>query len=239
MKDITGLVPVYRVNNREENLRFFRECLGLTVVLEEAAMVALAGTNDQHKEQAAKILLEESPREDGFHAVTGLKRHARTVIKADAAEIKALMARNLEWDSRLLKGAAGYAFEALSPERDLFLVYAGDDFEELTECSKWDLSVELTADENFQGLTEIAITEIDLNEAEMPSWALPGVTFIAADGEELSASDTWDIEALDVHLAANVDLQALSADFAEPYLDSKKQLLSVKDSSGLELWFEK
>lgn len=234
-KEILEVHPVYRVNNREENLNFFREVLGLKVLIEEGAMVELGG----HKEKVGKLLLEESPMRDGFHAASSIKRHAQTVIQADASEIKQLLAKNLELENRIFKGATGFAFEAVSPEKDVFLVTSDNDLSQLTEVDKWNLSLELTADENFLGLSTFAIKEIVINVSAHSTFVFPKLTEILACHTDLSATDTWDIESLELLVSDDTDLRQLSQEFDETYLDKENRILSVQLSTGLELWFKK
>ena len=252
---IVAFQPVYRVLHREENLDFFRDVLGLKVLMEEGAMVWLGG----HEEKLDRFQLEESP---GLRSVNGYKKHSRTVIKAAASEIEQLLARDLEKVDKLYRGKAGYTFEAVSPENDVFLVTAEEliDLSALTEIEKNEVS--FVKDENFKGLSDFAISEIDLNVADNEiiefyesvfsmkttdgvfDFPFVSLKLSVADGEDLSAAtdETFDLEFLIFMIDKMFDLEAFSTQFEDvdgTYLDASAKTFSLEVPSHVELWFVK
>ena len=72
LNHINGFLPVYRVLNREENLDFFRDVLGLKVLLEEGAMVFLGG----HESKKRRLLREIKNTRLRFWWARQMKSHS-------------------------------------------------------------------------------------------------------------------------------------------------------------------
>lgn len=252
LENITGCLPVYRVLNREENLNFFRDVLGMKVLLEEGAMVWLGG----HEAKTERILLEESP---GVRSVIGAKKHARTVLRAKGAEIEQILAQNLSKVSKLYQGKNGFAFEAVSPEHDLFLVTAESE-ETLIEVEKSAFSISGTVD--FPGLSDFEFAAMNLNATEpalVPFFEelfavkavnntldLPFVKLseTVTVGEDLAAAvdETLDLEFLVFKIAEDFDLAAFATRFSDAngvYLDKSAKTFALDAPNNLEIWFAK
>ena len=251
--NITSFQPVYRVLHREKNLDFFREVLGLKVLMEEGAMVWLGG----HGAKLERFQLEESP---GFHSVKGSKKHVRTVIKAEADELTQLLARDLDKISKIYQGKTGFAFEVISPEDDIFLVTSDllTDLSALTEIEKSEITV--VEDSAFVGLSDFEIIALDLNvssgetieyyesifgvKAIENCFEFPFVTLrINVVTEEVSAvGDFLDLEFLIFLLNKNFDLRHFAEQFSEEdgtYLDASAKTFSLEVPDGIEFWFVK
>ena len=252
---ITAFQPVYRVLNREENLDFYRDVLGFKVLVEEGAMVWLGG----HKEKKDRFQLEESP---GFRPVEGLKKHGRTVIKADSAEIEQLIARNLEKISKVYRGKNGFAFTAFSPEAGLFLLTSDllTDLSSLTEVEK--SSLRLEQDKNFKGLSDFEISAMDLNVADQSvikfyekvfdtksvngkfDFPFVSLNLKVKESEDLTAKldEVLDLEFLVFMIEKGFDLRAFASQFSETtgtYLDASAKTFSLEVPNHAELWFVK
>lgn len=249
LENIVEVLPVYRVLDREKNLNFFRDVLGMKVLLEEGAMVRLGG----QRVKEARILLEESPEQ---RPVIGKKKHARTVIKADEKEIRVLLEKNLARISKVYQGPKGVAFEAYSPEQDLFLLTA-DEIEDLVEIDKE--KVKEKNEENFQGLSDFQLVQLELNvkQGNLPEFfsclfnqesfeEVQGVTFIEKKGvgTDLQAAmdETLDIELLIFRVKKEFDLAEFAGGLSEKvtsYLDQSSRVLSLEAPNRMEIWLMK
>lgn len=251
---ITAFQPVYRILHREDNLDFFRDVFGLKVLCEEGAMVELGG----HKAKEVRLQVEESP---GFRSVRGLKKHGRTIIKANGVEIEQLLVRQLDKISRVFQAKNGLAFEAISPENGIFLITPDllTDLSALTEISKSDLALEKT---DFIGLSDCEIIAMDLNvvddevikiyenifglEKTGGIFTFPVVTLQlkVEESEDLAASthEVLDLEILVFKIDKNFDLLAFANQFSEKhqtYLDASAKTFSLEVPNHAELWFVK
>lgn len=98
-ENVSCMVPVVRVNNRDLNLAFYKDVLGLKVISEENALAILGGKSAKNLDDAV-LIIEESPSMR-TRAVTGVKKLKKIVLASP--EFKE-------------------GFEATSPEGDLFEV---------------------------------------------------------------------------------------------------------------------
>ncbi|MFC4651809.1 CppA N-terminal domain-containing protein [Lactococcus nasutitermitis] len=247
LKSITEVMPVYRVLNREENLNFFRDVLGFKVLMEEGAMVWLGG----HEAKKAHLLLEESP---GLRSANGAKKHGLTVIKANREEIIQLLAGQLEKISKVYQTETGYAFEAISPENDVF-VLTDNENSHLTEIAK--SAINFSVRQNFTGLSNFEVEEIKVNVTnsatkdflteildEKLTVASTKILFTTSDDEDLNvASDeTLDLEFLRFGVEKEFDLSAFEENFdktVKNYLDKSARTLVLTAPNGMEIWFVK
>ncbi|MDR0297655.1 MAG: CppA family protein [Streptococcaceae bacterium] len=248
---ILAVRPVYRINNRAENLAFFVGILGMKVLLEEGAMVELGGNKSA---RLTRLLLEESPADDGFRAVQGRKRHAVTLLKTDKQEMNQLLMHAKAVQPDVLKDIYDAGFEAISPEGDHFIVYAeGCAFEKraLTEIAE-------ALTEEVPTLSDFEVTTVSLNVRHLPeatavahalgcelngyhALTLGGVEILFNEKKsgDLASKETWDIESFDVLVTDAFDLSALAAAFDGAYLDAGEKVLSADTPLGLGFWFEK
>ena len=74
--NIKRAVPVIRVNNRDLNLAFYKETLGLKVISEENAL-AMLGSKSAKTRTDTRLILEESPSMR-TRAVDGVKNCAKS-----------------------------------------------------------------------------------------------------------------------------------------------------------------
>ncbi|MDR0299015.1 MAG: CppA family protein [Streptococcaceae bacterium] len=229
---VLEISPVYRVNDREENLKFFRNILGMKVLLEEGAMIELGG----HQTKKTRILLEESPADSGF-AKNKTKIHRLTVLRANVHEIVALLEKNKASVKEFEDGEAG--FEAVSPEGDVFWLLPNHPYKKVDTV-------------DFIGLSDFEISEITLNVAnELSAWESFAGLLAIVDEESVIISfeeeapekleNVWDIEALEIQMSEDTDFEEIKESYRQfnPYLDAEKRLLNVSLPEGIELWFEK
>ncbi|MBB5887272.1 CppA N-terminal domain-containing protein [Lactovum miscens] len=231
---VLEIKPVYRVNNREENLNFFRNVLGMKVILEEGTMVELGA----FKSKKTHILLEESPGEEGNSASGKIKKHKITVLRANVHEIVELIERNKDAVKEFTDSEAG--FETISPEGDVFWLLPSHPYEEIKTDA-------------FVGLSDFEVSELTINVTDellayqsfAPLLAIVGgentlINFNEEAPEKLE--NTWDLEALEVTMSKETNFSALKEGFSSfsPYMDSEERLLNVSlPDQGLELWFKK
>ena len=98
-ENVSGMVPVIRVNNRELNLTFYKEALGFKVISEENALAILGGKTAKTIDDAV-LIIEESPSMR-TRAVNGVKKLRKIVLESP----------------EFTEG-----FEKISPEGDVFEV---------------------------------------------------------------------------------------------------------------------
>ncbi len=244
-------LPGYRVLNREENLDFYREVLGLKVLHEENAEVFLAG----HEAKEPRLILEESP---DVASVQGVKKHGRTVIKAEEDEIEQLLAHNIDRVAHIYQVKDSWAFEAVSPENDVFLMVSVDDWSDLTEVSK----VEVDFDEGeCLGLSDFTIKEVQINIAEKSVIGeyekILGLkaennildlhdlrlVFCLAEGDDLTAAmdEKLDLMLLRFQVSQSFDLAQFAENLSTDklYLDKRAKTLAIDIPHHMELWFTK
>ena len=237
--------PVLRINDRSKNIDFYQKTLGFKLFSEENTLAIFTDWS----QSGSHFIIEESP---DSRMVKGLKKLQKMVIKANKAdEIAALLANGAE-ASKIFKGANGYAFEALSPENDLFLIHAEDDLSTLKEVEHADVQPR----EDFKGLSAYQIEKVILNvpnksksqgfyqEVFQNQFPL-SVDFVEAQGEDLMIEPhvAWDLEILEVRMPVSYDLAALK-DYLEEkgqnvYLDKKETVLVLSEPSQIEIWFRK
>ena len=107
-----------------------------------------------------RLILEESLR---CSSSSRCEKHGRTVIQADEDEIEQLLARNLDQVTHLYQVKDSWAFEAVSPESDVFLMVSVNDWSDLTEVAKSEVDFD---EGEFTGLSDFAIKEVQINIAE-------------------------------------------------------------------------
>lgn len=239
--------PVLRVNNRDENIDFYRKTLGLRLVSEENAIAIFSAWNNPQ----ASFIIEESPAMR-TRAVEGAKKLNHITIKASSSsEIEALLG-NGAVAKTIFKGKNGYAFEAISPEGDAFLIHAEDDKSSLTEVVDVDFSEQI----DVKGLSDFSYDSITFNVPDIEQsqsfyqLLLDGffpvdLNFLPAQGEDLRVEPnvTWDLEILEYQVPNHYDLSelktTLEAKGQSVYLDKKETVLVLSDPSRIEVWFSK
>lgn len=247
-KRFTFQTPIFRVNNRQDNIDFYQNTLGFKLLTEENALAVFTAWKDQ----SSLFVIEESPAYR-CRAVEGLKKIKKVVIKvSNPLEIEYLLARDEHQAKTIYQGDKGYAFETLSPENDLILMHAEDDVESLKPVDYADVD----EDETFQGVSDFTVESLTLNVVDTAQAAhfydclfgedLPvSLHFDKAEGPDLQVSPdtTWDLEILECKVADDFDLTALrdkleKEQFAS-YLDSKGRILALNDMSNIEVWLTK
>jgi catechol 2,3-dioxygenase-like lactoylglutathione lyase family enzyme len=216
---ITRMVPVIRVNNRDLNLAFYTETLGLKVISEENAMAYLGGKLAKTRADA-RLILEESPSMR-TRAVNGVKKLRKTVLSSP--EFTA-------------------SFEATSPEGDVFeivpsqAVAVGDVAVAELQFNTPDIQKSLDFYIERFGLTPKDAT------FELPFGKL---TYVAAEGEDLTTNPEgiWDLEIIEFEVPATVDLKTVAAQLEALnfgyFADKKGKVLAMKDPQNIELWLIK
>lgn len=243
---ITFYSPVLRVNNRDVNISFYQDTLGMKLLTEENALAIFGdwSQSDSH------FVIEESPAAR-TRAVQGPKKLNQLVLKVERPEeISSLLARGIAY-SKLYKGTNGYAFEALSPENDGFLVHAEEDLASLVEVENF----EGQGDKSFKGLSSYKVEQIVLNVPDKAksqafydalSPYLPvSIKFEEASGPDLTIAPNiaWDLEILEFKVGKEANLAQLKVDLfsqgQDVYLDQKENVLVISDPSQIEIWFRK
>lgn len=234
-------VPVLKINNRRLNLEFYCHTLGMKNLLEEGAIVSLGDQTNSEK-----LILEESPSMRS-RKVEGPKKLAQITLKVlSPQEIEALLARSEEV-YELYRGEKGYAFKAISPEGDIFLVHAEDDPQTLLKLSELP---SFQAQDDFVGLSQFDVEEILLhvpNKVMAQSYYqrfganLP-IGFQEEEGQDLLVENTatWDLSMIKFSLE-NFDADSLSSLFEDRvlFVPKSKKFLIATDDSQIDLWFEK
>ncbi|MGT2926109.1 CppA N-terminal domain-containing protein [Streptococcus cuniculipharyngis] len=234
--------PVIRVKDKEANINFFREVCGFKLLTEENSLAFFCALKDKE----TRFSLEESP-EYRTRAARGNKKLNKLIFKTSRPQdIEALLAQGHPVQ-QVFKGKQGYAFEAYSPQGDLILLHAEDNYS-LLEPTK-DRTFRSLPD--FKGLWDYQLDAVILNVLDDKLsqdfyQGLPLTIDVSlAQGEDLASDPAkiWDLEILEFTVAQDDDLRALGEFFAQkqaPYfLDKKECILVVSDPSNIELWFQK
>lgn len=240
---VRKMIPAIRINNRGANQRFLEDNLGFKTYLEDAAFAEF-GAQDSAE---TKLVLIESPSMR-TRAVKGPKKLHKIVIHVDnPAEIESLLARGAVF-TKLYKGANGYAFESVSPEKDRFLLHAEYDASELVEILP---PVAFSSLDGFEKLTAFSVEKMIINTPKPKEsrafyeQILPGqqiVAFREATGEDLlaKAETTWDLDSLRIPVSADINWADIEEKLQAPFFkDKKERFLQTVDTSNIELWFEK
>ncbi len=239
------LTPVLKINNRENNIKFYQEDLGFKVWNEENAFADLGS----HSDKTIKLILEESPSMR-TRRVKGPKKVNQLVIKVtNPKEIETLLARGASYH-KLYQGEKGWAFEAISPEGDVFLLHSEEDSAHLVEVTG-DVRFK-AAQTAFSYLSQFTLEKLKINTPNVSlSQAFydrifqnhQQLEFIQADGVDLQIdnTETWDLSALELTLDLPISLTTIQADLAlsgiRSFVDKRATFLTLKDPSGLDLVF--
>lgn len=240
--------PIFRVNNRQDNIDFYQNTLGFKLLTEENALAVFTAWEDR----SSLFVIEESPSVR-CRAVEGPKKIKKIVVKvSNPLEIEYLLARDDHQAKTIYQGEKGYAFETLSPENDLILMHAEEDVDSLKTVDYADVEEK----EDFQGVSDFTIQSLTLNVVDTAQAAhfydclfgedLPiSLHFDKAEGPDLQVSPdtTWDLEILEFKVAKDYDLEALQGKLEKEhlasYLDSKGKLMALNDMSNIEVWLTK
>ncbi|AND78631.1 CppA N-terminal domain-containing protein [Streptococcus pantholopis] len=236
-----------RVDNRDQNIAFYQQTLGLRLLGEENTLAFFSAWNKQNQ----LLLIEESPDPE-TRAVRGNKKLNKITLKAEnPSEISDLLANGAA-AQKIYKGKEGYAFEALSPQGDLFLLHAEENVKNLIEI----VPPHLDKNPDFKGLSAFQFDRLAVNATDpalsqtfyqelLPVHFPLELVFAAAQGEDLAAepSHTWDLEYLEVKVPKDYNLLELKKQLEDKgqvvYLDRKEELLVISDPSRIEIWFSK
>lgn len=217
-ENVNQAIPVIRVNNRDINLAFYKETLGLKVISEENALAMLGGKSAKSRHEAS-LILEESPSMR-TRAVNGPKKIRKIVIESpDFTE----------------------GFEALSPEGDLFEIVPAVAGSKEIKIKEIQLNTDSLKDSLAFYTDGFGLTE-DSQAIHLPFTTL---RYFEGQGPDLSADPetVWDIEIIEYAVAPEVDLHhiatqldALGLDY---FVDKKGKILTLQDGQNLEIWFMK
>lgn len=244
LDNIIFKTPVVRVFDKDANIAFYQESLGLKLVSEENTLAFFSGYTNSER----VFIIEESPTYR-TRAVVGTRKHHKTIIKVrKPSEIAQLLSRKPQID-QLFEGEKGYAFEITSPEGYTYLLHAEDTIETLQVID----SASFVEDTSFKGLSDFEVESIMLNvpdvavaKAFYDELQLPiQMAFVEAEGDDLltDSDETWDLEYLEFKVPKDFDWTVLTSKLEpagrEIYLDKKETLLVTADTSNIELWFSK
>lgn len=236
---IKRLVPSLTSNNRRKNLEFYEKVLGMTNLLEEGAIVSLGD-----KTRTERLVLEEIPG-NRARKVEGPKKLVKVIIRvADSSQIEALLARGISYE-RLYQGPCGYAFEAVSPEGDVFLLHAEEELADLVEVKEVPA---FKVNPDFAGLSHFEVESLvlhvpDGSQADFYEEILQGawLDFVPEQGADLLAAPAtvWDVSGLRF-LVEDFDVADLQKKFAahSVFIPKSGKFFVVKDQQGLEVWIE-
>lgn len=237
--------PIIKINNRALNLDFYESNLGFKVWNEENAFADLGAAGQAE----VKLILEEAPSMR-HRKVSGKKKLQQMVVRvAEPEEITALLARGSNYET-LYQGKNGWAFIAVSPEGDRYLLHSEDDWTQLKPSES--PQVFETTLSNFVGLTQFEIERLILNTAVIEESLafyqslfndVTVLTFDKAEGQDLQvlSGETWDLVGFEVKLPASLTIAALAKHLETQnqsfFVDKKSTFLVLQDPNGLELTF--
>lgn len=216
--NITKSVPVIRMNNRDLNLAFYKETLGLKVISEENAL-AMLGSKSAKTRMDTRLILEESPSMR-TRAVNGVKKLRKIVIESP----------------EFTEG-----FEATSPEGDVFEIVPSqsDSLDiKITEIQLNTSNIKNTLAFYVEGF---GLTE-KKNAVQLP---FGKISYFEAQGPDLLANpeEVWDLEIIEFEVAPEVDLHQIASQLddlgLDYYVDKKGKILTLTDGQNIEIWFVK
>lgn len=245
IKSLQIASPILKVNNREHNLTFYRGTLGFKVTYEENAFADLGGAESSK----TRLTLEESPSMR-TRKVEGKKKLAQvSVFVPKADEIETLLARGVDYD-RLYRGANGWAFEAVSPEGDRFLLHSETEADSLEVVSETPNFTEKVAD--FTYLSDFKIDKVTINVSPFSQQQAfyqdlfedaSILEFQTVEGADLSLPNdvTWDLSGFNLDLPEGTSLLDLASHLSELgvnyFMTKKANFLTFKDKSELDLFY--
>ncbi len=216
--NIERAVPVIRVNNRDLNLAFYKETLGLKVISEENAL-AMLGSQAAKTRTDTRLILEESPSMR-TRAVAGVKKLRKIVIESP----------------EFTEG-----FEATSPEGDLFEIVPSQSETQDIKITEIQLNTSNLKDALAFYVEGFGLSEKD-NVVQLP---FGKISYTAAQGPDLltSPEEVWDLEIIEYEVAPEVDLHHIAMQLddlgLDYYVDKKGKILTLTDGQNLEIWFMK
>ncbi|XOQ36838.1 MAG: C3-degrading proteinase [Lactococcus sp.] len=216
--NIERAVPVIRVNNRDLNLAFYMETLGLKVISEENAL-AMLGSQAAKTRTDTRLILEESPSMR-TRAVAGVKKLRKIVIESP----------------EFTEG-----FEATSPEGDLFEIVPSQSETQDIKITEIQLNTSNLKDALAFYVEGFGLSEKD-NVVQLP---FGKISYTAAQGPDLltSPEEVWDLEIIEYEVAPEVDLHHIAMQLddlgLDYYVDKKGKILTLTDGQNLEIWFMK
>ena len=216
--NIERALPVIRVNNRDLNLAFYKETLGLKVISEENAL-AMLGSQAAKTRTDTRLILEESPSMR-TRAVAGVKKLRKIVIESP----------------EFTEG-----FEATSPEGDLFEIVPSQSETQDIKITEIQLNTSNLKDALAFYVEGFGLSEKD-NVVQLP---FGKISYTAAQGPDLltSPEEVWDLEIIEYEVAPEVDLHHIAMQLddlgLDYYVDKKGKILTLTDGQNLEIWFMK
>lgn len=216
--NIERAVPVIRVNNRDLNLAFYKETLGLKVISEENAL-AMLGSQSAKTRTDTRLILEESPSMR-TRAVAGVKKLRKIVIESP----------------EFTEG-----FEATSPEGDVFEIVPSQSETQDIKITEIQLNTNNLKDALAFYVEGFGLNEKD-NVVQLP---FGKISYVAAQGPDLltSPEEVWDLEIIEYEVAPEVDLHHIATQLddlgLDYYVDKKGKILTLTDGQNLEIWFMK
>jgi catechol 2,3-dioxygenase-like lactoylglutathione lyase family enzyme len=255
---ITNAVPVIRINNREANINFYVNILGFKKITEENAITIFGNAENDEK-----FIIEESPSMRTHAVEDGIKKLAKLEVLASKDDILILIAQTQGKDAHYYKGKNGYAFEVVSPEGDHVLVHAGDLASDLVEVAFSEVpSAEFDSETPYR-LADYQLIGLTLNVPDLDKAAAFYDSLFEVDAEgryllgdlrlSLQASQgqyligdvdhVWDLEFIELKVSSQFSLtdlgDGLRAQGYDVFINVNAHLLTVKDTSEIELWFMK
>lgn len=217
-ENVSGMVPVILVNNRELNLTFYKEALGLKVISEENALAILGGKTAKTIDDAV-LIIEESPSMR-TRAVNGVKKLRKIVLESP----------------EFTEG-----FEKTSPEGDVFEVVPSASTSDELKIRDIELSTANLA-ESLAFYTEGFGLKQQDNRIFLPFGT---ISYTQAQGPDLMSKpeEVWDLEIIEFKVAKTVDLKQIAAQLDDLslayYVDPKAKVLTLSDAQNTEIWFAK
>ncbi|GHU42862.1 peptidase [Bacilli bacterium] len=216
--NIKRAVPVIRVNNRDLNLAFYKETLGLKVISEENAWAMLGGKSAKTRTDT-RLILEESPSMR-TRTVDGVKKLRKIVIESP----------------EFTEG-----FEATSPEGDVFEIVPS---QSETQDIKI-IDIQLNAS-HLEDVLAFYVDGFGLTEnnhvVQLP---FGKISYFDAQGPDLltNPEEVWDLEIIEFEVCPEVDLHQIAAQLddlgLDYYVDKKGKILTLTDGQNIEIWFTK
>lgn len=118
--------PIFRVNNRQENIDFYQNTLGFKLLTEENALAVFTDWSERNS-----LFVIESLQLTVAVQLKVLRKLIKWSLRFQIHLRLSTFWRVMIIKLRLFSRENGYAFETISPENDLILVHAEDDLSTL------------------------------------------------------------------------------------------------------------
>ncbi|MDR2465632.1 MAG: CppA family protein [Streptococcaceae bacterium] len=249
-----------RVHDRDLMIDFYRNVLKMKLLGEENAVALFGGS----KSKEPLLTLEETPSYRGRAVVGPKKLHVFQIHYKQKHEWDAIKGEMIQREievEKAWKSASAEGFIAVDPEGNRFSAYYGEKGGEqekvaldalFSENSKVDAVEDFSIDYLKLNVPDVELAKtfyekafkVEFNEKNEVK-VNDAFTFALAhrEGPDLigNVDELWDLEFIEIHVRESLQMETVISHFDaegfDYFVDKKRRILTIKDSSGIEWWF--